>query len=297
MADTTGVREQTWAARAGRWFFPAVPAARVAVFRVFVYLFIIFDLFFGVNDVIGHSYAPDLAQPLLLTRVLHLPGPSLALAYTLQWTIIVGCLVAASGWLPRLAGTVVAVAFTWWMLDSQGFGYVQHDHMALVIATWVLPTAGLARFTDTHRTRAGGWALQVVAIAVVATYFGSAISKWVRSGSPIAWANSAVFVWAIMRRGSGFIRWTLEYPWLLVIGQWALLTAEFLAPVALWLKGRWLSLTVAFFFGFHLMTYLSLGIHFLPTVVCWLALLPLEKLLPRHRAAARVSVAARPEPA
>lgn len=183
------------------------------------------------------------------------------------------------------------------MFDSQGFGYVQHDHLALVMATWVLPTAGPARFSDTHTTRAGGWALRVMGIAVVLTYFGSAISKWVRSGTPWAWANSAVFVWAIMRRGSAFIRWTLEVPWLLQIGQWALLTAEFLAPAALWLRGRPLYAIVLFFAGFHLMTYLSLGIHFLPTVVCWLAFLPLEKLLRRHRAASAVTPGTRPEPA
>ena len=35
-------------------------------------------------------------------------------------------------------------------------------------------------------------------------------------------------------------------------------------------------------FGFHFMTFLALGIHFLPTVVCWAALFPLERLLPQR---------------
>ncbi len=269
--------------RVSNWWFPEVPLARVALFRVVIYLFIIWDILFLTNDVIGHSYAPHLAAPLWLSRALHLPAPNPLLAHTLQLAIILGCLVAASGRLPRLAGAVVAVSFTWWMLDSQGFGYVSHDHLALVVATWVLPTAGRARVRDHGTSQSAGWALRVVSVAVAVTYFGSFFSKWVRSGTPWAWADSAVFVWAIMRRGSPLVRWTLQVPWLLVIGQWVLLTAEFCSPVVLWLKGRWLVAAVVFFWGFHLMTFLALGIHFLPTVVCWLALMPLERLLPRWR--------------
>jgi cytochrome c biogenesis protein CcdA len=52
-------------------------------------------------------------------------------------------------------------------------------------------------------------------------------------------------------------------------------------------KGRWLYGVVAFFCLFHLMTYLALGIHFLPTVICWAAFLPLEKLVPKRFAAPR----------
>ena len=40
-----------------------------------------------------------------------------------------------------------------------------------------------------------------------------------------------------------------------------------------------------FFCLFHLMTYIALGIHFLPTVICWAAFLPLEKLVPKRFAA------------
>ena len=53
---------------------------------------------------------------------------------------------------------------------------------------------------------------------------------------------------------------------------------ELLSPVVLWLRGRWLYVAISTFLFFHLATFLSLGIHFLPTVVCWAAFLPLEKL-------------------
>ncbi|MFV0460902.1 MAG: hypothetical protein ACK5MT_19280 [Actinomycetales bacterium] len=265
-------------ARFVTWWFPDLPLARVAVLRVLIYLFVIWDVFYLTQDVIGHGYAPDLAAPLWLGRALQLPDPSPLLAQILRVVIVVSALVAASGRLPRLAGASVAVSFTWWMLDSQGFGYVSHDHLALVVATWVLPTVGPASFTDTATSQRAGWALRVVMVAVVATYFGSFFSKWVRSGTPWAWANSAVFVWAIMRRGSIFVQWTLQVPWLLTAGQWVLLTAELLSPLVLGLHSRWLLAAVVFFFGFHFMTWVALGIHFLPTVVCWFAFFPLERL-------------------
>jgi hypothetical protein len=122
--------------------------------------------------------------------------------------------------------------------------------------------------------------MRTVAVATVITYFGSAFNKWVRAGSPWAWANGSVFTWAILRRGSQWVRWTLEYPFVLVVGQWFLLAAEFLSPAVLWLRGRWLLAAVSFFLLFHLATFLALGIHFLPTVVCWLAFFPLERGVP-----------------
>jgi hypothetical protein len=265
-----------------RWWVRPVPLARVAVLRAAIYLFVIYDILFFVNDVIPMAYAPELYQPTLIGRVLPLPTPTPALTQTLQVVIIVGALVAATGFLPRLSGWVVAIAFFEWMIISQGYGYVQHDHLALMVAVLVLPTIGRARFTDEGSSEAAGWAFRCIQVSVVATYLGSAIVKWVRSGSPATWANGAVLIWALMRRGTDMFRWTTDYPWLLQISQWVLLIAEFLSPVVLFLRNRALYIAVAFFLGFHLMTYLALGIHFLPTVICWLAFLPIERWLPRR---------------
>jgi hypothetical protein len=63
---------------------------------------------------------------------------------------------------------------------------------------------------------------------------------------------------------------------------------EFLSPVVLWLRGRWQLAGAMFFLAFHLANTVMLGIHFLPTVVCWLAFAPLERVaakLPRWRTA------------
>lgn len=271
-----------------RWFMPEVPLARVAVFRVFIYVFIIIDVLTISGDVIAHGWTPEFYQPLWLARFLHIPAVSVLGAQILLTLIIVFSLLAAAGILQRLSGWAVAITFGAWMFYTQGYGYVAHDHMALVIAALVLPTIGTARFRDVSTTSAkAGWALRVVQIAVVLTYFYSVLMKWIASGNITHWANGAVIIWALMRRGAEWSKPFLEMPGLLIAAQWATLVFEFLSPVVLFLKGKWLYAAVAFFFLFHLMTYLALGIHFLPTVICWAAFLPLERLVPRRFAAPR----------
>lgn len=260
------------------WWFTSIPLARVAVFRVLIYSFVIVDIFVFMNDVVPHGYAYELYQPVLIGRVLPFPDPSVGYAIFLQWAITISCLVAMSGFLPRISGFAVAIFFLAWLENSQGFSYVQHDHMALVVTTWVLPTVGKAGFLDRTRSQAAGWALRFTQVATIATYFGSVFSKIATNGSFAGWPNSSVFTWAFMRRGTEFIAWTLNYPWLLKLAQWGLYLVEILSPLVLFLKGKWLYGAVAFFLLFHFATYLSLGIHFLPTIVCWFAFLPLEKI-------------------
>ncbi|PSK98301.1 hypothetical protein CLV30_12087 [Haloactinopolyspora alba] len=265
------------------WWTSPVPLARVAVLRAAIYLFLLYDIFMLTDDVIPMAHSPEFYQPKWLGRELPLPDPTVPLAQTLQIVLIIGSLIAATGFLPRIAGWTVAVAYFEWMILSQGYGYVSHDHLAFMVAVVVLPTIGRARFTDRGSSEGAGWAFRCIQVATIATYFFSAVVKWVRSGSPATWANGAVFIWALVRRGSDLFRWTTDYPWLLQIAQWGLLIIEFLSPVVLFLRRRALYLAVVVFVGFHLMTYLALGIHFLPTVVCWLAFLPLERLVDAAR--------------
>jgi hypothetical protein len=281
------------------WWTTSVPLARVALFRTVVYLFLLYDIFVLVNDVVPHGYAADLYRPLFIGRVLPLPEPSPLLVHTLQVVLVIGALVAATGRLPRLAGWVVAVCYFEWLIIGMSFGKVDHDHLAFLVALWVLPTVGRARYGDATPSEAGGWAFRCIQVATIATYVGSAFAKWSRNGAPFAWGGSAVFTWAIIRRGTEFIDWILAYPWLLRISQWMLLIAEFLSPIVLFLRGKALLLAAGFFLSFHLVTYLSLGIHFLPTVICWLAFFPLERMVPpvrRRLPAPRPVPAPEPEP-
>ena len=263
------------------WLTRPVPLARVAAFRSLVYAFVVWDVLFNFNDVIEHSYVPELYQPTLLARLLHLPPLSTGLSYALLAVLIACCVLAIAGRAQRIAGWGVAVTFWVWALNSQGFSYVQHDHMALMITTLVLPTVGVAHYRDHRLSQAAGWALRSVQIATVLTYFGSVFAKWSRAGSLVTWANGSVLTWAIVRRGSHLVEWTLAYPMLLRAAQWGSLVLEILSPVVLFLRGRWLYLAIGCFLSFHLATFVAMGIHFLPTVVCWFAFLPLEKVSDR----------------
>jgi len=205
---------------------------------------------------------------------------------TLYALLIVGCLVATADQLPRLAGWTVAGAFTWWTAIGMSYGKVDHDHMALVVALWVLPTVGgiRGRWRSPDRSAAAGWALKCVQTAVVATYFLSAPTK-IRSGdwSITSCPQSAILTWAIVRRPHGLGQFLLPFPELLRAMQWFAFLAELASVVVLWLRGRALLLAALFWLGFHVFTAAVLYIHFAPTLVCWLAFAPLERLAPWWR--------------
>jgi len=276
----------------GRWWVSPVALARVAVLRAALYLFTIWDIFVLTHDVIGHGYSRELYQPTLIGRVLPIPDPTPTGGYVMQWTLVATCLATpvlmacaarSLQWAGRVTGWVAGVVFLAWMENSQGFAYVSHDHMALVLALLLLPTVPPARFTDQTPSEAAGWAIRCLQVAVVMTYFGSALQKIVRTGGLFNWPNSSVIVWSLLRRGRSAVSWSTDYPGLLKVGQWILFLAELASPVVLWLRGRLLYVAVALVCVFHLITYVALGIHFLPTVICWLAFLPLERLVPWAR--------------
>ncbi|MFC6156265.1 HTTM domain-containing protein [Kribbella jiaozuonensis] len=275
--------------RAVNWFTPAIALGRIAWLRTILYLFVILDMHAFVRDTRDKGEHPGLYQPLLLARLLDLPKPSVANTTALYFVLIVACLVGASNYFPRIAGWIVAPAFTWWVLIGMSDGKVDHDHLALVIALWVLPTVGGARrgrasYGDQTPSEAAGWAIRCVQICVIATYFLSSIAKLRSAGWALTWPGSAVLTWAIVRRPHPVGEWLLHYPWVLHVMQWVGIIGEFCSPVILWLKGRWQLLGALFFLGFHAANTAILLIHFLPTVVCWLAFAPLERIVPWFQA-------------
>lgn len=270
-------------ARAAAWWLAPMPLARIAVLRRVVYAFVVFDVLVLVNDVLPHAYGPPvLYEPLLIPRVLGLPAPTPAYAHTLRAVLLAATVTAALGRLPRLAGWLVAVTYLDWILLGYSYGKVDHDHLALVVALFVLPLAGATRGrAPGTASEAAGWALCCVQVAAICTYFLSAYAK-VRHGGWL-WANSATFAWALTRRGTALGDALLDYPRLLVASQWGLLVVEALTPVVLFLRGRALAVALGGLLAFHATTYLAIEIHFLPTVVCLLAFVPLERLRERRR--------------
>jgi hypothetical protein len=260
-----------------QWIVPPIALRRVAFLRTVLYLFVIFDGLKIANDPVPHGYVPAaLYRPILLRAWLHLPAPTPAYVHVLQVVLFGSAIIAATGRLPRLAGWTCCLAMLDWLSNDYSYSKIDHDQFALVVALAVLPTVGRARYSDRDSSEAAGWAVRCIQIGAVACYFLAAVSKMRFGGW--CWANGAVFTWAFTRRGTGLAHELVKIPHLVVATQWIVLCAEACSPLMLWLRGRALYAYVAFFGTFHLMTYLTIKIHFLPLVVCLLAFLPLERL-------------------
>jgi len=276
--------------RVTEWFFPALPTSRIAVLRTAIYLFVVFDMLMLVNDVVAKANAPaGLYRPLALERALHLPAPSVAGVQTLRAVLVVGCLIAATGRLPRLLGWIIAVGFLEWVMLGMSYGKVDHDHLALLTALFVLPTLGRARLDDHRPDERAGWAIRCIQLTVVATYTLSVWAKIRRGGWD--WPTGATFVWAVERRGTALGRPLLHVPEVLIATQWVVMALEALAPIVFFLRGRALGAVACLYLAFHLITYATISIHFAPLVICWLAFAPLE-VVARHLQSVWLSVGA-----
>jgi hypothetical protein len=283
--------------RVSGWLFRPGSVGRIAVLRLLVYLYVPIDLFTRTAQVVPHAYgSAALYDPVYLLATLHQPSPEPWLVQALRVVIIVGSLIAAAGVLPRLAGWMVGLAYLDWACLAMSYGKVDHDHLGLLVALFVLPTAGRARLGATERTEAAGWALRCIELAVVATYFLSAYAKEVRFGGA-HWVLGATFAWAVIRRGSSPVKLLLHHPLVLVAGQIGLVALEASTPVLLVLGRRARMVGVAMLLAFHLVTWASIGINFAPLLVCLGVFLPLEDIpgkVARRRWPAGHAVASHP---
>ena len=269
----------------GRWLFSPAPLARIAVLRVVVYLFVPVDVLLTTTWVRSHAQVPgELYAPLRLGRVLPLPTPGPwveALQVVLVAAALAAALAAARSRLPRVTGWLVAVLYLEWMVVAMSYGKVDHDRFAFLVALFVLPTVGRAGLRSRERTEAAGWALSMIALAVVATYTLAAVAK-IRYGG-WGWVDGSTLTWAVLRRNTPLSEPLLGVPVVLHAAQYALVLMELaIAPLLLvrWRDPRITWGLAGFFLGFHLMTFSMITIIFLPHCIALLSLLPLDKLVP-----------------
>jgi hypothetical protein len=288
-AITTGSRIGAHVTGAvNRWWFTPVPRARVAAFRVLIYAFLPLDVLVLRPWGAAHGYVdPDLYRPLLIGRVLPLPTPTPTLVQFVQYgAVVVGVVLVvliARDVAPRIQTWLGAGAFLLyleWMVISFSYGKVDHDRFAFLVALAVLPTAGRAALRDMTPSPAAGWALRMVQVGVVATYFLAAVAK-VRFGG-WGWVNSTTIARAVIRRGTMLADPLLQLPWTLQLSQWFILTLEFVSPALLFVRPKIQQYAVAFLVAFHVMTFLMIRIIFMPHVVCLAAFLPLERVVNRQ---------------
>jgi len=266
-----------------RWLFRPVPLARIAVFRVIAYLFIPIDVFLTTSWVRAHADVPtQWYRPLLIGRLLHLPTPTSTVVMVVQWALVIAAVAAASGRAPRLLGTAVFLLYAEWMVIAMSYGKVDHDRIAFLVALAVLPTIGRARFRDRRTSEAAGWAMAVVLVAVMLTYFLAAWAK-IRFGG-WNWPTGATLTRAVVRRGTSLSDWTLDVPYLLPAAQWLMIGFELASPLMLLVRSDRARIgLVLFLIGFHLMVFAGVGIIFLPHCIAILSILPWERLAARQR--------------
>jgi len=260
------------------WLFAPVPLARVALFRVIVYLFIPIDVFVTTRWVAAHAGVPtEYYQPLLIGEWLPLPTPTTAVVDVVKWLLIGSALLAATGRAPRVWGTTTFLLYFEWMVIAMSYGKVDHDRYAFLVALAVLPTVGIAHWRDQRRSEAAGFAVTAIFIAVMLTYFLAAWAK-IRFGG-WDWVNGSTLTRAVLRRGTDLSMWTLEVPGLLHVSQYLMIGFELLSPLMLLARRERTRIAlVIFLLGFHLMVFTGVRIIFLPHCVAILCLLPWERL-------------------
>ena len=265
------------------WLFQPVPVARIAILRVVAYLFVPVDVLLTTPWVARHGSVPgELYQPLLIGRLLHPPTPGGWVPW-LEVVLVAAALAAATGRLPRALGLLVAGLYLEWMVIAFSYGKVDHDRFAFLVLLAVLPTVGK------RSEEAAGWAISMITLAVVATYFLSALAK-LRFGG-LGWVDGATLTRAVVRRGTWLSSPLLHRTVVLHAFQYVLISVELFVSPLLLLRNRLTPLLVSGFYLFHLMTFLTISIVFLPHCVALLALLPLERM-PVRRLPARAAVPA-----
>jgi hypothetical protein len=262
-----------------RWLFEPVPKGRIAAFRTLVYLFVAADMVVFTPWVRAHADTPaSLYRPLLIGRLLPLPTPTALVVHTVFWVLLVVTLAAATGRAPRLLGWVVFLLYFEWMVIAMSYGKVDHDRFGFLVALAVLPTAGRARHGSSETSEAGGWALRVTQIAVVCTYFLSAFAKMRFGGEH--WGTSSVLAQAIIRRGTPLADLIASVPGLLIVSQFGIIAFEFLSPLVFAVPARRRGWAIAFFYSFHLATFATITISFMPHLIAMTSFLPLERVRP-----------------
>ncbi|MDQ3735342.1 MAG: MFS transporter permease [Actinomycetota bacterium] len=268
--------------RLNGWLFAPVALARIGIFRLIAYLFIPIDVFVTTRWVAAHAAVPtEYYQPLLIAEWLPMPTPTAAVVNTVKWLLVASALLAATGRAPRIWGTTTFLLYFEWMVIAMSYGKVDHDRYAFLVALAVLPTVGVARWRDNRRSEAAGFAVAVIFVAVMLTYFLAAWAK-IRFGG-WDWVNGSTLTRAVLRRGTDLSMWTLDVPGLLLVSQYLMIGFELFSPLMLLIRrDRPRILLVAFLLGFHLMVFAGVRIIFLPHVVAILAILPWERLAARH---------------
>jgi hypothetical protein len=268
------------------WWFEPMPLERWHVFRVLIYLYVPIDILTS-RWVAHHGLVPkQWYQPLWFARALDIPAPTAMGMAVATAGLLTLPLVAAAGKGRRVVGPLVALLYFYWCFVAFTYGKVDHDRVALITALAVLPTVAWKGNGPDARA---GWALSMVQMSFVLTYFLAGVTKLLVAGP--SWVTSTTIERAIARRGTILGDVLLHVPPLLIVMQFVILLWELTTPLML-LRNRLGRTYVYSAIAFHVASLIGITIYFRSHLIAVIAFLPLERLwerLARRRSAARAA--------
>jgi len=290
-----------------RFWFPAVPVRRIAVYRWVVTAFALIDVTVVSGFISRYSrVSPEFYHPLYVFR---LAGHAVPLGPSettvLHIVLAITLAMAMVGLYTRVALFIAAPLYLYWFGGYYSFGAVQHGRIIVVISLFVMliAPAGRAFSIDALRLRArraragqtlpaplnetdqlAGWAFRVLMILVVAAYTLAAYAKVHTSG--LGWATSGALERLIIEKHTSVGMWLSHYPTLVKSMQVLTLIMEGSTAMVL-LRGRVRDLYFLSLAAFHIGTLVLTNINFLGLMVGYLAFYDLEVGASRIGALAR----------
>ena len=277
-----------------RWqafWFPAVPVRRLAVFRVVMTTYALFDIWLVSGFISGYSRVDDeFYKALVILQPFPRLGPALTSA--VYAVLVVSLALALVGCFTRTALWIAAPLCLWWWGTYYSFGAVHHGRITVVVALFMLAVApsGGAYSVDSWRARrraaslgapasaAGrdelaGWALRVMMVLVVGAYLLAAYSK-LRVTGP-GWVKGGALEAVMIKNGTPAAMLLVRHLWLVYAMAALTLVLEGTAWL-LFFRGRIRDAYVVAAVLFHIGTLLVLNISFLGLVAAYLAFYDLE---------------------
>jgi predicted DCC family thiol-disulfide oxidoreductase YuxK len=278
-----------------RFWFPAVPVERVAVFRLLVTGFVAFDVTF---DPLGAARIGQFDRlfwsPAFFARLLQLGPPPASLVTVVHVVLIMTVLLSFVGLWTRIALPVAAALYLYWLLVYVSYGSIGHGRITVATAMVALAIAPAGRaysldslIARSRRAQPGrplprpervedglaGWALRLVTVLVVVSYLSAAFTK-LRTAGP-GWVTGGALDAALREKGTGLGSLLVAHHLLISAFAAGALCFEATAWL-LFVRGRARDAWCATGFGFHLGSWLLLNLNFLDYVLTYSAAYRLE---------------------
>jgi len=302
-------------ATSDRFWYPPLPAARLAVLRCAVGAYALVYLLVRASSLLSvvHFGAAEFA-PVGPVRLLVSPLPAWLVYTSLSVAVLSGAgFVLGAAY--RVCGPLFALSFLWVTSYRSSWGMIFHTenltalHLALLA---VAPAADTLSVDAQRRARVGsaaaasaapsgryGWAVRALCAVTVTTYVLAGIAKLRLAGghwldgdllrAQVAYDNLRKIELGSVHSPLGV--WLVLYAWPFRTLSWASLLLELGAPLSL-LHERLARLWVFGVFGFHVgvLALMAIGFPYQLSFVAYLSFFPLERGVPflqRLRGAAR----------